>query len=830
MAWWSAGTILLSAFLLFQVQPIISKKILPWFGGSPAVWTTCVLFFQLALLGGYAYSHFLTKHLSIRWQGVIHTALLVLALFTLPIVPWDHWKPQDGNHPALRIMVLLLVVVGASYFLLSTTGPLVQAWFARLYPGRSPYRLYALSNVGSLFALLSYPFLIETTLMVDTQGYLWTAAFVVFAILIGIMALTMWREAKLDEPAAQQVSASTLPNPAPAGNPPAKDPAADTPPSPWLRLGWLGLAATATMTFLAFTNHLCQDIAVVPFMWVIPLSLYLLTFIICFDSERWYVRSLFGIVTVLAILWLTAMLNYSDVDDALEKPERFLAAILTRPKLENAADIEAYQKKSFSEKMDAVKPWLASPFSTPMNKVFKGIGGAVSLIDIPYQWRQQNIPKDDRSHISFECSMGEFSDHVIAISTSFMLVLFLICMVCHGELVKSKPQPRHLTSFYLFISLGGALGGLFVALICPIIFKSHFELPMTLIGGCLVAWIAIMNAGRLSWLKSRELLQWAFAFLLVGTTLLVAKGNIEATEPNRWLSVFPAVIREKLVAWNIVPKPDEDIVAVDRNFYGTVQVSKLGDFSDPSNSGYALYNGRIWHGFQYQDPSRHLEPTTYYVEGTGAALSVTEHPKRKAGQGMKVGVIGLGTGSMSTHAKPGDKYYFYDIDPKIVNFAKTYFTYLAKSPGKPEVLLGDARIVMERQEPQNYDVIVLDAFSGDAIPAHLLTDEAFSLYERHLNKDASGNPDGVVVIHISNRYLDLEPVVAAIAEKHKYQTVNVHAQGDGSIADTASDWVLVTRNKEFLASSAVKGAGEPLKPKTRVLWTDQYTALKPILK
>ena len=207
MAWWSAGTILLSAFLLFQVQPIISKKILPWFGGSPAVWTTCVLFFQLALLGGYAYSHFLTKHLSVRWQGLIHTGLLVLAFFTLPIVPWDWWKPADGNHPALRIMVLLMMVVGASYFLLATTGPLVQAWFARLYPGRSPYRLYALSNVGSLVALLSYPFLIETTLMVDTQGYVWTVAFIVFAILVGIMALTMWREAKLGEPPVQNVAA-----------------------------------------------------------------------------------------------------------------------------------------------------------------------------------------------------------------------------------------------------------------------------------------------------------------------------------------------------------------------------------------------------------------------------------------------------------------------------------------------------------------------------------------------------------------------------------------------------------------------------------------------
>ncbi len=836
MAWWSAGTILLSAFLLFQVQPIISKKILPWFGGSPAVWTTCVLFFQLALLGGYAYSHWLIKHVGIRRQGIIHASLLVLALVTLPIVPWDWWKPADGTLPAMRIMRLLLVVVGATYFLLSTTGPLVQAWFARLYPGRSPYRLYALSNVGSLAALLTYPFLFETALMVNTQGYLWSLLFIVFAGLIGIMALTMWREAQIETPVEEPLQPAAA-KPAKPGDKPEAPPA-DAPPSLGLWIGWLALAATATMTFLSFTNHLSQDIAVVPFMWVIPLSIYLLSFIICFEYERWYSRTVFGVLALLSVLWLTATLNYSAVDELLEKPQRFVAAAVTRPKMDNPDEIDAYRKKPFSEKMELAKPAFSSPYSWTMNRVFEGVGWIVKGGDVVAQWcfnayrgiaGSLGRQVEPREHWQFECTCGDFPDHVFAISTSFMIVLFFICMVCHGELVKSKPAPKYLTSFYLSISLGGALGGLFVALICPVIFKSHFELAMSMIGGFLVGWIAIFNAGRQGYLKSRELWQWAFAFILVGTTLLIAKGNIESTEPGRLLSLFPKAIRDKIVAWKLVPQADEDIVARDRNFYGTVSVAKMGDWDVPSESGYALYNGRIWHGFQYQDPARHLEPTTYYVPGTGAALSVQEHPKRKAGEGLKVGVIGLGTGSMAAHAVEGDKFYFYDIDPKIVDFARKYFTYLDKSPGKPEVILGDARIMMERQEPQNYDVIVLDAFSGDAIPAHLLTYEAFALYDRHLHKDAQGRPDGVIVIHISNRYLDLKPVVKAIANEYQYDTVMVHASGDGSVADTASDWVLVSKNKEFLAGSAVQAAGEELKPDKLVLWTDQFTALFPIM-
>jgi hypothetical protein len=329
-----------------------------------------------------------------------------------------------------------------------------------------------------------------------------------------------------------------------------------------------------------------------------------------------------------------------------------------------------------------------------------------------------------------------------------------------------------------------------------------------MMGGFIVGCLALANDGRQTWLKGREILQWAAAFLIVGGVFLVAKGNVEG--------------------------PNKEIVAMERNFYGTVRITKMGSGED---EGRALYNGRIWHGFQFLDEARQLEPTTYYVDGTGAAIAVKQHPR--AGSGLRVAVIGLGTGSMAAHGREGDFFRFYDIDPKVVKVARTYFTYLEKSPAKPEVVLGDARISMERElksddngnaTGMDYDVIVLDAFSSDAIPAHLLTDESFALYEKHLRKDERGEPAGVLAIHISNRYLDLEPVVAALAKKYGYQTINVHKDEDGGAFDTGSDWVMVSKNLEFLNKPDVQGAGEPLDPNKTLLWTDQFTALFPILK
>ncbi len=826
LAWWSAATIFVSAFLLFQVQPVISKTILPWFGGSPAVWTTALLFFQVALLGGYTYAHLLIRYVPLARQPLVHTGLLLLALFTLPITPGDFWKPADGSIPEWRIILLLLAKVGPTYFILSSTGPLIQAWFSQAYPGRSPYRLYALSNVGSLAALLTYPFLFEILLTVRMQGSLWSLGFVLFAALISIMALGVWRLSE-DERQKAEVVAKLPESIRPVFDQPIDD---APPPSGLLMIGWVLLAALGTASLMSFTNQVCQDITVNPLMWIVPLSLYLISLIICFDSERWYVRRFWGPLAIVGILLLSALNNVSAVDE-------FFTWVQAPLKLKTPLT-----------------------FTLAFDKTMAGVSWLVEKIDLAIQ-----KAFDPAWEFSFEMTTESYGDNLIAQAVAYVTVLFLICMVAHGELVKSKPAPKHLTMYFLLISAGGALGGIFVALLCPFIFKTHFELAICILAGFLVAWIAIANDGRASWLKGREYAQWAAAFVVAGTVLLVAKSLYD---------------------------PIEEGTVIARNFYGVLSVKKLNQ-DDPSNAGYALYHGRILHGFQFRQPieagdavlyrapgssqakeyradrieqgkvvlvdaeggevrkdleswdlelvnpdpnwPRELDPNTYYLPSTGVGLAASEYP-RLDGQGMKVGVIGLGTGTMITHGKAGDTYRFYDIDPKVVAMQSKYFSYFHKKPEvNKEVVLGDARIRMEREEDQGYDLIVLDAFSGDAIPGHLLTVEAVEQYMRHLRKNAKGEPVGIIAVHISNRYLDLEPVVAALSRKFEMPAKVFHVEegeNGNDNGDTGSDWILMTRNDEFWHNPNVELMAQPLtvKPEKELLWTDQQRSLVPILK
>jgi hypothetical protein len=768
MAWWSAVTILTSAFLLFQVQPVISKTILPWFGGSPAVWTTCVLFFQVLLLGGYAYAHLLTRNASPLWQGRIHAVLLALAVLTLPIIPGDSWKPTDGSIPALRILLLLSAKVGAPYFLLSSTGPLVQAWFSLAYPGRSPYRLYALSNIGSLGALLTYPFLFEPAFTVNAQGWLWSFGFAVFALLAGGLGIMVYRIASEMELA--EAAASTEPTSARTAVP-AKvvgDVTLIDDGPPWyLEAAWIMLAALASMSFLAITNYVCQDIAVVPFMWVVPLSLYLLSFIICFDREIWYFRPLWGTLGVLLIALLCTV--------------------------DQASEVEKYL--GFVRKM-------------------------VHLPELSFSW--SNFTE-------------EYRESIYAQSALYMAILFVTCMLCHGEIVKSKPAPRHLTRYYLMISTGGALGGIFVGLICPIVFVRPFELAMGIVASFIVAWIALLNAFKSTWLARKELLQWSSAFVVVGLIFLIAAAQIQPHELGE----------------------GKKLVTQRRNFYGTITVKDALGEDHPFRS---LYHGRILHGIQYLDEEMRDEATTYYDDVAGPGVAVRDYPGRREGRPMRVAIVGLGTGTMAAHARNGDYFCFYDIDPKVVKLHTDHiFTFLdrARERGATvDITLGDARIRMERESrnaanPKNYDVLVLDAFSGDAIPAHLLTVEALEIYEKQMRHDEQGNNVGILAVHISNRYLDLGPVVAALARKFNYQQVPIHYDGSNDpVADTSSDWILLTRNPEFLGELTIQAyivAGENerkteeeaakkaiaagKKPKkTEVLWTDQYSNLLDILK
>ena len=740
----AAVTIFVSAFLLFQVQPLISKKILPWFGGSPAVWTTCMLFFQVLLLGGYAYAHLLTKYVSPRWQGWIHAGLLIVAVVTLPIIPSDWWKPADGTKPSLRILALLAAEVGVPYFLLSTTGPLIQAWFALANPGKSPYRLYALSNVGSLGALLTYPFIFEQFFTVDWQGWMWSAAFVLFALLAGGMGLWIWRIAARLE--AERIEPAELADPSEA-----KAAVPLTP--PWYhQLGWLLLAALPSMTFLAITNHLCQDVAGMPLLFIVPLSLYLLTLIICFDREVWYSRIFFGVTGALAIALLCGLENATAVDDSLAK--------------------------------------LHSPmtFTGTVNAML----GAPEQIGFFFnRWLGTN------NNWAVPFTVEDYEDDVYFQAVMYLTVLFLGCMLCHGELVKLKPAPRHLTKYYLMISAGGALGGLFVALISPSVFVRPYELPLSIVGCFAVAMLALFFAGQRWKFTRQEMVQWSAAFACVGCFLLIAASQVNREED------------------------DVEIVTRLRNFYGAIEVRRVEvtDDSGETHEGRSLYHGRILHGFQYLSDSRIDQITTYYGPNSGPGLAVRHHPKRVAGKPINVGIVGLGTGTMAGFAQAGDYFCFYDIDPKIVQLHERaadgeppifQFVDRARQRGaEVPIELGDARLTMEREanaKSKQYDIIVLDAFSGDAIPAHLLTLECVKIYDDLLRRDDNGNSTGILAIHISNRYLDLAPVVTALAKEYGFEEVPVDDNGGADEWDTSSNWVLLTRNQKFLDDVVIKAA------------------------
>ena len=710
-------TILISAFLLFQVQPLISKMILPWFGGTPAVWTTCMLFFQMLLLGGYTYAHFLVRIRSFVVQAAVHAVLLAVALAVLPITPDASWRPREWSDPTWRIIVILAGSVGLPFFVLSSTAPLVQAWYARATRGASPYRLYALSNAGSLTALLSYPFLIEPWLTTTSQDRIWSLTFGLFAIsCLGLFALIWWRaRVPLGGLQLERELEKDLDRVPGEGSGSASP---ERPPYLYERVAWLLLPALASLLLLAVTNHVCQDVAVVPFLWVVPLSLYLLSFIICFDSEAWYIRPLFGLLSAAAVVAIAMSTLAYEIDDLLVRWE-----------------------------------------------------------------------------IDFE--LTDYTDQLVIEAAIYLSALFFLCMLCHGELVRLKPAHRWLTSFYLSIAAGGALGGLFVAVLCPLIFSAYWELNIGLVAGFALATLVVWFDGKDRWLKNNFMLQWTGAFAVAGSVMLLVHAQWQAIQ-------------------------DDSLVAV-RNFYGVLRVSDDVSSEDPADHTRALYNGRILHGIQSLDAEQQRLATSYYHRDSGVGITMRRYPRPHP---WRVAVIGLGTGNMAVYGEPGDFYRFYEINPVVPVLARRYFTYLSDSPAEIDTLLGDARLSMQREEPQNYDIIVIDAFSGDAIPSHLLTKEALGIYQKHLR------PGGVIAVHISNRHLDLVPVVAALAEYGEFHPIKIEKEGDYGPLDAISDWMLLTRNEQFieddeveLAADAFEGTYVPVP-----LWTDQYSNLFRILQ
>jgi spermidine synthase len=758
-----ALTIFTGAFLLFQVQPLIGKYILPWFGGGPGVWTTCMLFFQLLLLGGYAYAHFTSRWLKPRAQAVVHLILLAAALALLPITPSDTWKPHGGGNPSLQILALLAASIGLPYFVLSATGPLIQQWFSRARPGQSPYRLYALSNVGSLLALVSYPFFFETHFTRKTQAGLWAWGLAAYAVCCGFCAVRLWRS-EVQSPKSKVQSQG--PDEAEHATRNTQQASLNPQPSTLSLLLWLLLPACASVLLLATTNKLCQDVAVIPFLWVAPLALYLLSFIICFDSPRWYVRFPFALALVAALGGLCWALY-------------------------NGSDLALY------------------------------------------------------GQLAIYCG-----------------ALFVCCMVCHGELYRLKPDPGHLTRYYLLIAAGGALGGVFVAIIAPLVFADYYELQWGMLAcgllflivcisdrsprprwndwrwlACALALVTFAGLDRLlawlpvhvpkaidtTWVVGLRVCLWV---LVVGWAVFwTVRGEFRSFRLWRvltcaWLCL--GLVSLGAILWQQAHDSGGDRVFRSRNFYGVLTVYEH-DKHDPESHHFLLQHGRITHGLEFVDPVQAMLPVSYYGPESGIALGVNALP---AGR-RRIGVVGLGTGTMAAFARPGDYLRFYEINPQVQAVATTWFHYLPKCAGDVEVALGDARLSLENEPPQNFDLLVLDAFSSDAIPVHLLTREAFEVYQRHLNTN------GVIAVHISNHYLDLEPVVVNLARHFGYKLASIdYEETDEEWWLYSSTWVLLSHNDRIMNSPTIRTVASTVNTnRTRVpLWTDDFASLFQILR
>lgn len=674
---WFAVTTLLGAFLVFQVQPVISKCVLPWFGGTPAVWTTCMLFFQILLFCGYLYAHLLKTFFRPALQGVVHLILLAAAAWSLPIEPSDAWKPTGTESPIWHLLSMLAVHVGLPYFVLSSTGPLVQSWMSYRDESQRVYRLYALSNAGSLGALVSYPFLVEPVLSVSSQSVVWSLMFCLFVLVQGVVAISLFRvKAKsLVERAAQ----SGRIEPVTLGR----------------KFLWVALPALASTMLLVVTNHVCQDVAVIPFLWVLPLSLYLLSFIICFDSPLWYRPKVISAITLVSIVGIEA--------------------------------------RSF-------------------------LPGSLELV--------------------LEAS-------------AYMAMLAGVCLLCHGEVARLKPPANRLTEYYALLSAGGAIGGIIVAIACPLLLSTSLELPLTL---------AIVTS--LTFVLFFACRGWGIADYDWSAAYRLRFGAIG-------LAVAP------LAAMALAPK--DQTIASERNFFGVLQV-----LQDDQNV--RLVHGSTIHGMQRRGED-HAEPTTYYGRDSGIGRVIESMQAEQPG--LRIGVVGLGCGVLATYGREQDQFDMIEINPAVVSIAERHFRFLSDCPSRVRHHLGDGRLLLERMTDARFDLLILDAFSSDAIPAHLLTREAMQLYSGRLARG------GVLAIHVSNNHLDLVPLVHRLGQDSGWESRVVRSSGDPSRSTKHATWMILGDQSDPIWTDSRLAVAEPAGPRELVdapLWTDQHHNLVSVLR
>ena len=682
-----AATMGLAGFLLFQVQPMLAKYILPWFGGSATTWIVCMLFFQVALLAGYAHAYAVTRPFPVAKQAKLQIFVLAIGLALLPITPSDSWKPTDTGDPTWRIVALLAASVGMPYLILSTTSPLLSRWLARLDDKLDPARYFAASNLGSFIGLLSYPFVFERAMSTGEQTIWWSWAFVAYAALFGTCAVIVMRRGHDEAAAAGSAIASTR-----------------GPDSLGL---WILYSAMGSILLLATTNAITQWSAVIPFLWILPLSLYLLTFVIAFGNRGLYDRKWFCIVFLVLAGFTLVMARPESSTDFLEQ-------------------------------------------------------------------------------LGVQCA-----------------TMFVGCMICHAEMVKLQPEPARLPKFYLAISFGGALGGILVALVAPLVFKDYFEHQLVLIA--IAATAAVMLIGDPAFRKQMDakIVALAAMLLFVGGLGYAAVTGMAASE----------LIVERI-----------------RNFYGVVKVVKE-DQNDPQEASLAMYQAGVEQGSQFNIASRKMEPACAFDINSGVGLALAYQAKRRAGgpqTPLRIGIVGLGAGMVASLGREGDVIRYYELNPAVLELVDKHFTFLRDGKAKTDVLLGDGRLVLERQlkagEAQNFDVLVMNAFRGASPPMHLMTKEAFDLYLAHLA------PNGVLAVNFELDTFEMAPLHRGMAKLFGLNVGWFETETRNDCDDPIS-WALYSHDKAFFEAPAVKAAQSQWRDdgKSELVWTDLSSNLMSII-
>jgi len=713
-----AATIFLSALLLFWIQLVMAKMLLPRLGGTPAVWNTCMLFFQVLLLAGYSYVLAITARIGVRKQAIVHVSILLLSCLYLPLTLTGR---LDASNPALSLFVYLLAAVGLPVFVISTTSPLLQKWFTRTghASANDPYFLFAVSNGGSLLALLSYPLLLEPQFTLSRQNQIWVVMYVVFSVLSMGCMFVVWKSPRI--PGIEQVSKGGLP-----------------PLSMRRRLYWILLAFIPSSLLFGVTTYITTEIAPTPLLWTIPLALYLVTFILAFSRTNLLPEQLAS--TALAGLALLLTLT--------------LAANATQPT------------------------------------------SAIVLL-----------------HLCF---------------------LFVAAMVCHNRLASDRPDAARLPEFYLCVATGGMIGGLFNTLIAPTIFNTLIEYPLVIVLACLLrrgdnskplnrldlllpACIAVLTIGLAFLVQQYDVSTVAGVAIVFGIPLVIINHRFRS-RPVRFALAIGAVMIGSVVYSEIQNRT----LHVERNFFGTLSVRL-----DPESATRTLYHGNTIHGRQFSDPDLQCEPLSYFHRD-GPLGQIFDAFNVNAAS-PNVAIVGLGTGSMVSYARPDQAWTFYEINPAVISVAQTteYFSYLQKCAAAPtNIILGDARLQLQNAPDNHYGLIVLDAFNSDAIPIHLMTEEAINLY---LSKLAVG---GMVAFHVSNRSLRLDTVLAALAKRNNSMSLRaVDGEHDPKTGKDPSEWVVMARHSPAFDSLSQNRRWRLLEGRTGAnAWTDDFSNIVSVFR